>query len=231
MRAADQSRILAEMRIAVIADIHADLDGLRAVLADISSRRVDEVWCLGDIVGAGSSPAACLALVREHCALVLAGNHDLWALRDDPGARAPELGAWLASLRPHEIRHGVQCWHGGPRNPIMQWITSASDAAPYLLEPGVLTVVAHTHQPAAFLAGADGTPVARRPRAGETIRFGAAACVLNPGAVARPQIDEDPAAYWMLLDLQQRQATWLTVSIVESRTVTTGAGGRRAGSP
>src|SRR3954454_8205798 len=152
------------MRIAVFADVHADLDGLQAVLAEISARRADEAWCLGDIVGAGPRPAACVAVIREHCHMALAATHDLWALRDDPRALDPEVGAWLASLRPHASRYGVRCWHGGPRNPIMQWISTSADAAPYLLAPGELTLVAHTHQPAAFLPGPDGAPRAVRPR-------------------------------------------------------------------
>jgi hypothetical protein len=41
------------------------------------------------------------------------------------------------------------------------------------------------------------------------------ACVLNPGAVMRPQLDEDPLAYWMLLDLVARRATWLGVEVPE----------------
>jgi hypothetical protein len=57
--------------------------------------------------------------------------------------------------------------------------------------------------------------LALRHRSGETVEFAASACVLNPGAVARPQIDEDPHAYWMLLDTRERRAIWLTVSITE----------------
>ena len=46
----------------------------------------------------------------------------------------------------------MRCWHGGPKNPSMQWITTAQDAAPYLLAPSEITLVGHTHHPAAFLA-------------------------------------------------------------------------------
>jgi predicted phosphodiesterase len=215
------------VRIGVFADVHADLDALRAVLDDITARRVDEAWCLGDIVGAGPRPSACAELVRERCALALAGNHDVWAVRDGIAGAGwnPHTGSsdgesrvldtkvrlWLASLHPHASRHGVRCYHGGPRNPVMQWINTPADAAPLLLEPGEITLVAHTHQPAAFMPGPGGDLVGVRPRAGETVALGAA-CVLNPGAVARPQLDEDPSAYWMLLDLSERRATWLTVS-------------------
>jgi hypothetical protein len=54
-----------------------------------------------------------------------------------------------------------------------------------------------------------------RPPAGESVELGDAACVLNAGAVLRPQLDEDPLAYWLLLDLATRRATWLGVSVPE----------------
>jgi hypothetical protein len=141
------------MRIAVFAEVHADLDGLRLVLSDIAMRRIDETWSLGDLVGGGQEPAACARLVREWCTLTLAGDHDLWAARDgttgtrcvtpspaspspeEPVALDGELRAWLASLRPDANRYGVDCFHGGPKNPVMQWIRTPRDAAPHLLAP------------------------------------------------------------------------------------------------
>lgn len=56
------------MRVAVVSDIHADLEALERVLAAIEVARADEVWCLGDIVGlGGSAPAAVVELVRDRC--------------------------------------------------------------------------------------------------------------------------------------------------------------------
>ena len=54
------------MRVAVLSDIHADLQALERVLDAVGRARADEVWCLGDIVGlGGSEPAAVVELVRE----------------------------------------------------------------------------------------------------------------------------------------------------------------------
>ncbi|NQU76395.1 MAG: metallophosphoesterase [Planctomycetes bacterium] len=64
------------MPIAVISDIHSNLDALQAVLADIDQRGVDQIICLGDVVGYGPEPAACLDLVIEQCSVCLMGNHD-----------------------------------------------------------------------------------------------------------------------------------------------------------
>ncbi|MBI3743861.1 MAG: metallophosphoesterase family protein [Chloroflexi bacterium] len=65
------------MRVAVISDIHSNLAALEAVLADADRRGVDEVWCVGDIVGYGPEPSACLAIVRDRASVCIAGNHDL----------------------------------------------------------------------------------------------------------------------------------------------------------
>jgi hypothetical protein len=93
-----------------------------------------------------------------------ADGHGLGAV--DPGALDRESRAWLATMRPQATRHGVDCFHGGPKNPVMQWIRTAQDAAPYLLAPRSITLVAHTHQPAAFLSGPGRESVALRPQAG-----------------------------------------------------------------
>lgn len=64
------------MRLAVISDIHGNLEALRQAFEDIAARSVDTVVCLGDIVGYGADPSACLRLVRERCRTILLGNHD-----------------------------------------------------------------------------------------------------------------------------------------------------------
>jgi hypothetical protein len=67
------------MRVAILSDIHADLQALERVLDAVDRARADEVWCLGDIVGlGGSEPAAVIELVRERATVALAGNHDRW---------------------------------------------------------------------------------------------------------------------------------------------------------
>jgi predicted phosphodiesterase len=64
------------MRLAIISDIHANLQALRAVLRAIAGQGVDGVVCLGDIVGYNANPAECIALVRHAGVACVAGNHD-----------------------------------------------------------------------------------------------------------------------------------------------------------
>jgi len=64
------------LRVAVISDIHSNLEALQAVLASIDALGCGEVICLGDLVGYGPDPEACVDLVMERCGVVLRGNHD-----------------------------------------------------------------------------------------------------------------------------------------------------------
>ena len=64
------------MKLAIISDIHANIEALQATLQDISTRTVDRIVCLGDIVGYNANPEECISLLREADVLCIAGNHD-----------------------------------------------------------------------------------------------------------------------------------------------------------
>jgi len=64
------------MKYAIISDIHSNLEALTKALEIIDQRSVDEIICLGDIVGYGANPNECLALIRQECSNVIRGNHD-----------------------------------------------------------------------------------------------------------------------------------------------------------
>src|SRR5204862_4066535 len=68
---------LYEMQVAILSDIHGNRHAFEAVLADAEASGADEMWCLGDLVGYGAEPDACVELAREHAAVCLAGNHDM----------------------------------------------------------------------------------------------------------------------------------------------------------
>ena len=86
------------MRLALISDIHANLEALEATFYDIADRSIDRIVCLGDIVGYNSDAAACIALIRGADCVCVAGNHDLAACgrittRKFPSAAARAI-AW-----------------------------------------------------------------------------------------------------------------------------------------
>ena len=81
------------MRIGIISDIHEDYKSLKNALSLLEKMNVDEIVCLGDIVGFNTksfnylerrNPANCIAAIRENCSIVVTGNHDLYAVRKTP---------------------------------------------------------------------------------------------------------------------------------------------------
>ena len=85
---------IVRLRLALISDIHANLPALEAVLSEIEGAGVDELWCLGDVVGYGAQPDECAALVAERCGLCLVGNHDLAVLGElDVSSFSPAAAA------------------------------------------------------------------------------------------------------------------------------------------
>ena len=72
------------MRRAIVSDIHGNLEALNRVLEDAKSQDCEQIVCLGDIVGYGPDPQACIDIVKGFDACIL-GNHDLAALFDPEG--------------------------------------------------------------------------------------------------------------------------------------------------
>ena len=66
------------MKIAIISDIHGNLEALKATLKDIEKRKVDKIICLGDIIARGVHPKECIELVKKNCDIILQGNCDLY---------------------------------------------------------------------------------------------------------------------------------------------------------
>ena len=83
------------MRYAIIGDIHANLAAFKAVLEDIERQGgVENIWCLGDIVGYGPDPHECIELLRQFKHICVAGNHDLAAIgKVDTTAFNPDAAA------------------------------------------------------------------------------------------------------------------------------------------
>ena len=68
--------------IAVISDIHGNLEALKSVLEDIKKRNIEKIICLGDIIAKGSNQKECLELIKENCQIVLRGNCDEFFSQD-----------------------------------------------------------------------------------------------------------------------------------------------------
>jgi diadenosine tetraphosphatase ApaH/serine/threonine PP2A family protein phosphatase len=212
------------MRIAVISDVHGNLNALERVLEEIGAEQVDAVWCLGDTVGYGARPNECCATVEERTAVCLAGNHDLLALRKVvfPGDFNPDAavsGDWTAAVldassaeflatlasEAHEL--DADLFHASARDPVWEYVLS-EDAARATLEltASPLVLVGHSHVPLAIELVDDALSGGHAP-AGTDISLERGRWILNPGSVGQPR-DGDPRAAWLLLDFSARSAVF-----------------------
>ena len=131
------------MRIAVVSDIHGNRHAFEAVLDAIERLGCEELWCLGDLVGYGADPDACVELAREHAAICLAGNHDLGvrgALPLEQFSRGAALAAtWTQQTitaetgvpgapRAVQLDEAVGLYHASPRDPVWEYVLSPLQA-------------------------------------------------------------------------------------------------------
>jgi predicted phosphodiesterase len=90
------------VRIAVLSDIHSNLEALERTLQALEDANVAAIYCLGDIVGYNADPSRCVDLVREHCTGVVLGNHDAAVAHQEAVEALPPDGQTAA-------RHNRSC--------------------------------------------------------------------------------------------------------------------------
>ena len=78
------------MKIAIISDIHGNLEALKTVLDDIESRGIDKIYCLGDILAKGTHQQECVDLLRENCEVIIKGNCDVYYTTDYDLSKLPD---------------------------------------------------------------------------------------------------------------------------------------------
>ena len=212
------------MRIAVVSDIHGNRHALEAVLDAIADTECRELWCLGDLVGYGADPDACVALVREHAAICLAGNHDLGVRGSIPleqfsrGAAlaatwtqqtiSDETRAFLDGLEPANVEEAVALYHASPRDPVWEYVLSPLQAELCLdVQAKRVALIGHSHVALSF-SRTPGSPATGQTRGeDEELDISQGDWLINPGSVGQPR-DGDPRAGWLELDLDTERATY-----------------------
>jgi diadenosine tetraphosphatase ApaH/serine/threonine PP2A family protein phosphatase len=218
------------VRVAVITDIHANLPALEAVLEAIDGAGIEEIWCLGDVLGYGAEPDECAELVRERCAVCLVGNHDLavFGVLDVAAfsEAAAEAVAWtrdnvsedsLATLRelePAGEREGIGLFHASPRDPVWEYVLSAEQADACLdAQATRIGLIGHSHVSLYFTRPGDndegegeGEEIRGSQASDDTLLdLGTGRWLINPGSVGQPR-DGDPRAAWLELDTGEQSA-------------------------
>jgi diadenosine tetraphosphatase ApaH/serine/threonine PP2A family protein phosphatase len=209
------------LRAAVISDIHSNRQALEAVLAAVDEAGVEQIWCLGDMVGYGADPDACTALVRERCSTCLVGNHDLALLGAIDVSTFSETAAtavewtrenvgqetldFLAGLDPAASQQGVGLFHASPRDPVWEYVLSTDQAeAGLAAQEERVGLIGHSHIALFFVRAPGSRPgytQGAQAADGAEIELAEGEWLLNPGSVGQPR-DADPRAAWLELDTE-----------------------------
>jgi diadenosine tetraphosphatase ApaH/serine/threonine PP2A family protein phosphatase len=194
-----------EMRIAVISDIHGNLEALEATLADIDTRHIERVVCLGDIVGYGANPRECVQLVRERTSNVVLGNHDAAAIdlrdRENMTHNALEAIRWTADrLTREEIdflrglpltlsMNNILFVHSAPKEPrAWEYIMYSFDARGYFrFFSENICFIGHSHTPRMFCEKAFKYAFDPNER-----------WIINVGSVGQPRDEDNRSSYGVL---------------------------------
>ena len=217
------------MRYLVLTDIHSNLEGLEACLADAERHGYDQTLVLGDIVGYGPDPNAVIERIRGlNLAAIVRGNHDKVAmgLNQAEGFHAAARAAaswmldtltavnreWLVELPmgPTVVDGGVEICHGAPfdEDAYIFDELDARQAFDAATEP--VSFYGHTHFAVAFRLMGDTLDVIGPAVEGDSALLldPAAKYLVNPGSVGQPR-DGDPRAAYAIFDTEKSRIDML----------------------
>lgn len=218
---------LLSMKIALLSDVHGNLEALQSVLRSITRQHVDRVLFLGDIVGYGANPNECIEAVRETADVILAGNHDwaaigksatysfnpvaLAAIRWTENRLQPQHRAFLAALPLQYATDDFLCVHATPQHPeAWGYIIDEDDAAVGFEHfPQQACFTAHSHYPIIFVRDKTGMPWSENKmeiKLREGLRY-----IINSGSVGQPR-DGNPQASYGIYDGDSREYRRVRVS-------------------
>ena len=227
------------MKRAVISDIHGNLEALLAVLEDARSFSVDEIYCLGDIIGYGPNPCECLDQVMRQCEMTILGNHDQAALFDPDGFNPMALRAiyWTRDQLDNGPGNSTQVnarWdylgelprshddgdfmfvHGSPRDPTNEYVFPE-----YVFDQRKMEILfgkikqycfmGHTHLPGVFTTECEFVS----PEECEyRYPLGSEKVMVNVGSVGQPR-DDDKRSCYIILDIDDSGAATVIYRRVE----------------
>ncbi|TWT82068.1 phosphodiesterase [Planctomycetes bacterium CA13] len=223
------------MKRALISDIHGNYDALTAVLADIRTVNVDDIYCLGDIIGYGPNPCECLDSVMKEAKLTILGNHDQAALFDPEGFNPMALQAiywtrdqldngpgspdqvnarwdFLGEL-PRQIDEGEYRFvHGSPRDPTNEYVFPE-----YVFDTRKMEILfgkiehvcfmGHTHLPGVFTTECE---FISPDECDHVYQLSREKVMINVGSVGQPR-DEDRRSCYAILDTEAKTVTFRRV--------------------
>jgi putative phosphoesterase len=216
------------MRIAIVSDIHSNIQAWNVVWANLATQKIDKVICLGDIVGYGPRPAETLAAVYKNVDRVIMGNHDAVvagidnASRFNPAAKA--MIEWTVEqldkkakkffeALPYTLKFKAGgltalCVHGHPHNPKeFNYVKTNSDLpTAWEATHADIIFVGHTHIPRVDILNSDGTLEQCEP---ENIKIeNDKRYLINVGSVGIPRGSNDFRACYCVYDIDLQTVTY-----------------------
>ncbi|ADY72975.1 metallophosphoesterase [Desulfurobacterium thermolithotrophum DSM 11699] len=201
------------MKVGIISDIHGNIHALQAVAEELEKEQVDEVWCLGDVVGYGAFPNECLQWIEDNCTHFVLGNHELALLNlvdismlNDYAARTilwtkevlkEKFLDFLMSKGVQVLTSKFQLVHDTPESSgSMKYILTIEDAYHGLIrQVRQVCFFGHTHIPTVFKL-----EVANPDRIRTSIvKLKKGRYLINPGSVGQPR-DRNPEASFIIFD-------------------------------
>ena len=204
------------MKYAIIADIHANLEALDAVLKDIKGQACTHYACLGDVVGYNANPKECLDIVRDMDMPCVKGNHDAYCSEEgntegfNPYAAEAvnwtrrqlneEDSRWLRELKYLKLVASFSIVHATLDGP-QRWgyvFDRLAAAASFTYQNTAVCFFGHTHVPVAFIR-------TNEVRGGTYSKFKiepGRKYFINVGSVGQPR-DGNPKAAYVVYDLDE----------------------------
>lgn len=210
------------MKVAIISDIHSNLEALGQVLDHIAGQSVEGIICLGDVVGYGPDPVKCIDIIQEKCRFIVMGNHDEAMIKGPIGFSSIARGAiewtksnmkitlfnrddmqprwdFLENLPLRQMEEEFLFVHGSPREPTTEYIFEAEAAhGPSAKWEEIFAAVqkavfvGHTHLPCVIEEDLE----THRPEDGSaTYTLGEKKAIINVGSVGQPRDGDNRACY------------------------------------
>ncbi|HID29812.1 MAG TPA: metallophosphoesterase [Desulfobacterales bacterium] len=201
------------MRLAIISDVHGNLEALKQVLSDIDQLQVDGLACLGDNIGYGADSEEVVKLIRQRQIPCVMGNHELAVMdpsclyRMNPVARrslilTEELVSqdtlnYIRRLKASIVFHGSLCVHGCPPDSITTYLFDVSERNLRKIFAAMkyrICFVGHTHD--LEIVGFDGEGITRTPLCkGLSLLQEDRQYIINIGSVGQPRDGDNNAKY------------------------------------
>jgi len=205
------------MKIAIISDIHSNLEALMEVLGEVDARGITTIICLGDVVGYGANPNECIDVLKERSIPCIAGNHDKAVIGErsisDFSDYAKAGVLWnMKNLSKHNLEfikrfpysienHNALFVHSSPDYPEeFRYLFFPQDAVTsfrYFSQP--ICFVGHTHHPLIFCEDMSTTKLTKEKR-----------FIVNVGSVGQPR-DGDWRSCFVVFDTDAWSVSYVRV--------------------